>query len=99
MKERLPGYFEVRAEIDYLLFRLNQDCRVMRKLIKNASDVLKECNRTGSITSASLVAETFKKDLAKTQQKVIRESNKARSLFISFLEKQEKKEVGEGWRP
>jgi len=94
MKERLPGYFETRAEINYLLFRLNLNCRVMREVIKNASDVLKDCNRAGSITGGVLFAESFKKDIARMQQKITLESNKARCLFVDFLEQQNKVEAG-----
>ena len=92
MKERLPGYFEVRAEINYLLFRLNLDCRVMQKLIRNASDVLKDCNRHGSITSGAIFVETFKGDIARMQQGITRESNKARRLVVEFIENQAKEE-------
>ncbi len=88
MKERIPGYFETRAEINYLLYRLNLDCRVLQMMIKNASNVLKKCNQVGSITDGNIFVETFKSDIARMQQKVTRETNKARRLIVDFMEQQ-----------
>lgn len=90
MKERLSGYLETRAEIDYLLFRLSNDCRVLQKLIRNASEVLKDCNRIGTTTNAHMFAEVFREDVARMQQKITRESNKARRVVVDFFEKQDK---------
>lgn len=88
MKERLPGYFETRTEINYLLFRLSLDCRVLQKMIKNSSNVLKDCNRVGSITDGAMFVESFKSDIARVQQKVTQKTNTARRLFVDFVEKQ-----------
>lgn len=91
MKERISGYFETKREIDYLIYKLSLDCRILLSLIRNSRAVLKECNQVGSMFDACLSLEQFKADTARVQQRITRHTNKARRLFSDFVEGNEQR--------